>query len=203
MTTSDVIAIGAAAFTLAGVVVSLWALYVADQANKATVINNSVNLTLQLKDQFENPAQMLPKRRQAAQALLAAWQKETPTRAQLQGFFAVADFFDTLGLWVRTEALNPEMAWSVFWVKASYYWEISEGKFRFVTWVRDQYGDKTVWQDFQRLVAQLDEVQAGKLGHHGRGPAKPSNDMLENFLRAEVHVGLPEPADGMNRRDQT
>jgi hypothetical protein len=196
MSTNEILTLVVAIVSaLAAIGSAIWAknaVSTAEAANRLAQRNNSVSLTIQLWDEFNNPSTMLPQRRQAATDLSRAWQAGATPLPESDAFNNVADFFDTVGLWVRRDVLDQEMAWSVFWSKVSGYWVLGECKLNYVTDAQNRCGDATLWADFETLFNALSKEEETKSRHRRGNAVNPDDKALKDFLQAEIQVGLPQ-----------
>lgn len=87
----------------------------------------------------------------------------------------IFDFFETVGLFVKLEALNPQMVYSVFFHWVNLYWKA--GKHHIGSRRQDA---ASLWGDFQRLYEALCEIE--------RRSAPDSEDlaMPESRLRKQL-----------------
>jgi len=121
-------------FALAGAVIAIVTLRAQTKSFKLTI---GADLAMKLDERF-NESSFLEARAHAAQAL--------KSRESIKEAEDVFDFFDTIGLFVRLKALDPEIAHSLFFHWINLYW--TTGK----EYVADKQRTATLrWSDFGRL----------------------------------------------------
>jgi hypothetical protein len=130
-----------------------------------------VDLILKLETSFSS-AEMKAERNRAANALKG--------NANLADIEPVLDFFETVGVLVRRQAIDGELAWSSF-----SYWVL-----RYAALAREQIharrkldSDDTYYQDFDFLVENLTQVEMKK--RRLNSPPFFPADSLASFLEEE------------------
>lgn len=127
---------------LVGVVVAVVTLLRQTKSFKLTI---GADLAMKLDERF-NENQLLADRVNAAKAL--------KSHANVKDAENVFDFFDTIGLFVRLKALDPEIAHSLFFHWVNLYW--TTGK-EYIT--AKQETAKLKWEDFARLYEATRRVE--------------------------------------------
>jgi hypothetical protein len=108
----------------------------------------AADLSMKLDDRF-NPEDFRRTRSHAAQALLSG--------KKLVDAEDVFDFFETVGLLVRTGALTKELAYSFFFHWINLYWVAGQGHIQ-----EKRKVAKSLWEDFEFLydiVRQLERMK--------------------------------------------
>ncbi len=133
-------------------------------------LSANVESVWHLSDQWNSGA-MLDVRSAAATALLAG----KPT-ADVD---AVLEFFETLALLLRREAVDEELAALQFSWPLANYWAASRD------YVRPRQGDQpSVWEDVGALMTRLTAVVAQRR-RHGVADLQPSAEQMRQFLLDE------------------
>jgi hypothetical protein len=108
----------------------------------------AADLSMKLDDRF-NPEDFRQTRSHAAQALLSG--------QKLVDAEDVFDFFETVGLLVRTGALTKELAYSFFFHWINLYWVAGQEHIQ-----EKRKGAKSSWEDFEyiyKIVQQLERMK--------------------------------------------
>ena len=109
----------------------------AEASRKDFKLALAADLSMKLDDRF-NPDDFRQTRSHAAQALLSG--------QKLDDAEDVFDFFDTVGLLVRTGALTKELAYSFFFHWINLYWVAGQGHIQ-----EERKGAKVLWENFEYL----------------------------------------------------
>ncbi|HEY3136042.1 MAG TPA: hypothetical protein VGL29_08440 [Blastocatellia bacterium] len=137
-----------------------------------------VDLLLKLEAQFDQPHMKVARSRAAKSLITKLRAREELLTTDLE---PVLDFFETLGLLVRRQAVHEEVAWNSF----SYWLE------RYATLGRDQIkarrrleSDWTYYENFEQLSNRFAVLDARKR----KLKALPtlSDELLAKFLEEEV-----------------
>jgi hypothetical protein len=111
---------------------------------------HGVDLIFDLDRQFQTP-DLLKARRLSAIALM--YHKST------EDLDEVLDFFETVGILVRRNAVDAEIAWSYFSYWVLRYADLTKGH---IEERRKAELDETYWQDFELLVNRLTKIEIRK-----------------------------------------
>jgi hypothetical protein len=132
----------------------------------------AADLSMKLDDRF-NPEDFRQIRSHAAQALLSG--------QKLVDAEDVFDFFETVGLLVRTGALTKELAYNFFYHWINLYWVAGQGHIQ-----EKRKAAKSLWEDFEYLyniVQQLERIK-DKDSEDLKLAAQPQR--LRNLLSEEI-----------------
>jgi hypothetical protein len=127
-----------AIFSLAAVGVAYWGIKKQTESFATSV---SADICLKLIDRFDSPA-MLATRSLAAKALL---DKSHPDQAD-----DLFDFFELVGLYVRRNMLDTEVAHSMFFHWTNLYWHASKEYIK-----KEQERSADIYRDFEDLYGRL------------------------------------------------
>jgi hypothetical protein len=136
-----------------------------------------VDLLLKLEAQFDQPA-MKAARSRAAKVLLpklAAHEKLESTDLE-----PVLDFFETLALLVRQQAVDEELVWNSFSYWLARYFALGRDQIKAR---RTLDSDWRVYENFEQFAKRLAEVDATK--RNLKELPTLSNDSLTSFLAEE------------------
>jgi hypothetical protein len=133
---------------------------------------HSVDLVFDLEHRFDAP-EMINDRKLAAKALLGG--------TCGQEIEPVLDFFETLGVFVRRNAVDEELVWNSFsyWVLRYAVLAHSQIEAR-----RKEESDSTYWQEFESLVKRLTRIETKR--RHLKSPPSFSKEQLKSFLIGEI-----------------
>jgi len=92
------------------------------------------------------------------------------------------NFFETVGMLLRRGYLDKEMVWVAFSFYAIRWW--SACKDYILEERRLQNSDPTIFEEFERLVDRMYEIESEKR-HRTRAELEPSRQDLDRFLSAE------------------
>ncbi len=123
----------------------------------------SVEVLMRLDSQFDEP-RFKQKRKLAAQAILKNNTKD-------DNIYDIMDFFETVGLMVRRDALDKEMVWSEFSDDIEGYWMGGSKLIR-----SEIQEDSTIYVEFRCLYKTIDSISVSK------GAEKMD---LKSFLQTE------------------
>jgi hypothetical protein len=132
--------------------------HIARLANRISRQTNSDQTTLQLRDDFYSADPMPGYRREAARELMQAWSNKSNRLNEPNIFDYIGDSLDDVGLLVIKGAVDRDLVWTIFFDPVTKYWNLAEGRFGYVTQVRndnptpDGRPDNTIWQYFEHLV---------------------------------------------------
>jgi hypothetical protein len=139
-------------------------------------VTTGVDSLWHLDDRW-NSAPMTESRRNAAASLLAAH----PTT----DVDDVLDFFETVGVLVHRQVLDPELAWDAYYWPLAHYWAASE---TYRQTVREAEGS-TTWQELDTLVHDLTAIEARKRGAAPGAPSiVPTPAQTKAFLKDESEL---------------
>jgi hypothetical protein len=134
----------------------------------------SVDIMQKFDAHFNEPS-FRGTRSNAAKALLSRTYEE-----EAEDIF---DFFDTVGLFVKFEALSDELAYSVFFHWINLYW--TAGKHHIGS---KQTETSTVWNNFRTLSERVRGIERQK------DPESEDLKMPEGRLRAQLQEEIDLPA---------
>jgi len=132
-------------FALFGVIVAVVTLWAQTKSFKLTI---GADLAMKLDERF-NETEFITIRAHAAEALKA--------QSNLKSAEDVFDFFDTVGLFVRLRALNPEIAHSLFFHWINLYWSTGKEYIR-----AEQQTAKLKWVDFEKLYVKTRDIEKAR-----------------------------------------
>jgi hypothetical protein len=155
-----------AILTLLGLIVAIVTLRNQTKSFKLTI---GADLAMKLDERFNDP-EFLDIRRTAAQALRAG--------SVLKQAEDVFDFFDTVGLFVRLKALDPEIAHSLFFHWANLYWCTGE---KYIKAQRRM--TKLRWNDFETLYRAICVIE--KAHDASSGDLHLTPELIDEYLRDE------------------
>ncbi len=134
---------------------------------------HGVDLIFDLDHQFQAP-DLLNARRLSATAL--------QNHESTEEIDEVLDFFETLGILVRRNAVDDELAWNYF----------SHWVFRYAALTKDHIEDRrkaesdgTYWQEFDFLIKRFTKIEKKKRKLKFPPPFSP--EQLDKFLVEEIH----------------
>jgi hypothetical protein len=133
---------------------------------------HGVDLIFDLDRQFQTP-DLLNARRLSATAL--------HNHESTEEIDNILDFFETVGILVRRNAVDAEIAWSYF-----SYWVL-----RYADLTKDHIEDRrkaeldeTYWQEFDLLVNRLTKIEIKK--RHLKSLPRFSPEQIDKFLAEEI-----------------
>jgi len=162
-----------ALIALVGLIVAIVTLYAQTKSFRLTL---GADLAMKFDERFNEPS-FLIERAHAAQALKS---KESVKEAE-----NVFDFFDTIGLFVRLKALDPEIAHSLFFHWVNLYW--TTGKEYIAA---KQLTANLRWKDFGQLYEITRRVEENRDPHSEDLDLKP--ERIAEYLDDEIAL-IPTP----------
>jgi hypothetical protein len=153
-------------------VASLVALILTSFQLKQFRFAHGVDLIFDLDHQFE--AQDFLKARQLAATSL----KNQESSKEID---PVLDFFETIGILVRRNAIDDELAWNEFSYWVLRYAALTKAR---IDDMRKAESDETYWQEFEFLVKRLTKIEKRK--RHLKFPPSFSQEKLNEFLADEI-----------------
>jgi hypothetical protein len=166
----------AALAAAAAVVVALWGIKKqnaqSERSREDFKLSLSADLSMKLDDSFgsEHFGRI---RSDAARALIDG--------SGLIDAEDVFDFFETVGLLVRTNALTKELAYNFFFHWVNLYWIAGQDH---IMWKRT--GTKAVWQDFEALYVALRKLEESKDPNSDDLTLADNRDRLTELLKEEL-----------------
>src|ERR1700682_4053168 len=145
---------------------------IADQSREDFRLSLAAELSMKLDDRF-NSEEFKETRSQAAEALL-----QNQESADAEDVF---DFFETVGLLVRTGAVTKELAYNFFFHWINLYWVAGQ---RYIQ-AKDKTA-KSLWEDFDYLYVLVREVEKTKDPNSEDLKLAEQPQRLEKYLRVEV-----------------
>jgi hypothetical protein len=97
---------------------------------------------------------------------------------------AVFDFFETLGLLLRLEYLDRELAWHTFSDAAGHWWGLSHA---YIEKLREAGTDPTVYEDFKAFALALQQEDARRR-KTSLADVQPTEKDLDDFLQKEKRL---------------
>ena len=153
-------------------VASLVALILTSFQLKQFRFAHGVDLIFELEDRFDAP-EMMKARKRVAKAL--------QNHISTQEMDTVLDFFETLGILVRRNAVDDELAWNYF----------SHWVLRYAALTKDHIedrrkaeSDETYWQDVEFLIERFTKIEKKK--RNLKLPPFISPEQLDKFLAEET-----------------
>jgi hypothetical protein len=133
---------------------------------------HGVDLIFDLDRQFQTP-DLLKARRLSAIAL-----KDHKSTDEID---EVLDFFETLGILVRRNAVDVEIVWSYFSYWVLRYADLTKVH---IEEMRKAELDETYWQDFELLVDRLTEIEIKR--RHLKSLPHFLQEQIDKFLAEEI-----------------
>lgn len=159
------------AWAAVGAVVAATAsVFVASKSRKDFRLSLAADLSMKLDDRF-NSEEFNEARSKAAKALL---NKENLAEAE-----DVFDFFETLGLLVRTKAVTKELVYNFFFHWVNLYWAAGRDYI-----LERRKTSKTLWTDFESLYKALIDIEKQK--DNASRDISPSIELLREYLGQEM-----------------
>lgn len=141
------------------------------KSNETFRLSINADLVMRLEEQFDGEV-MRRSRRSAAKALL-----ENQHLSEAEDVF---DFFETVGLLSRLEALNEEMVHSTFfhWINA--YWVAGRN------YISEKREEKSavLWVDFESVYETTRALERRKDAHSR--DLNPPQELIASYLREEL-----------------
>ncbi|MGA3009940.1 MAG: hypothetical protein ABSD72_06725 [Terracidiphilus sp.] len=132
----------------------------------------AADLSMKLDDRF-NPEDFSQARSDAARALLS--------NQNLVDAENVFDFFETVGLLVRTGALTNELAYNFFFHWINLYWVAGQSHIE-----EKRKVSRTLWQDFEYVYKEVREIETKKDPNSEDLRLAEQPERLEVLLREET-----------------
>jgi hypothetical protein len=154
-----------------GVLVAAIALYYQILRSRFSM---NLDLVLKLDDRF-NSAEFKRLRATIAESILEHGKEQI-----IDDIEDVFDFFETVGYFVKHNALNKKIVWHTFYVWIHGYW--SEGK-EDIHLMRQEKKDDTLYEDFQWLHNKLLKIERARTGK--REPELLSKKEITEFFEEE------------------
>ena len=136
--------------------------------NRAAKRLTCLQLFVQLSSQYES-ADMKASRARLAGALI-----DNPATLEIDD--SILSFFETVATLERKSLLEKDLIWSAFSVDVCCYWQALR---HYVLEARENLGDKTLFEEFERLAGRFDS-RSTRMAPHYRG-----SDALSRFLEFE------------------
>jgi hypothetical protein len=132
----------------------------------------AADLSMKLDDRF-NPEDFRKTRSDAAQALLSG--------QKLVDAENVFDFFETVGLLVRTGALTKELAYNFFFHWINLYWVAGQGHIQ-----EKRKTAKSLWEDFEYLYDVVQQSERMKDANSEDLKLAQQPELLKSLLSEEI-----------------
>jgi hypothetical protein len=145
---------------------------IAQQSRADFKLALAADLSMKLDDRFSSE-EFKKTRSQAAQALLVG--------ACLEDAEDIFDFFETLGLFVRTAALTKELAYNFFFHWINLYWIAGQGHIQ-----EKRSMARSVWVDFEHVYKLVRQVEASRDDESEDLKLAEQPHRLEKLLREEI-----------------
>lgn len=155
---------------VAAVIAAVASVVVASKSRNDFRLSLAADLSMKLDDRF-NSKEFEKVRSKAATALRY--------KENLEDAEDVFDFFETVGLMVRTNALTRELAFNFFFHWVNLYWAAGRAYI-----VERRKVSKTLWTDFEFLYRQLIEIEMAE--DQTSADINPSDDLLRKYLDEEI-----------------
>ena len=159
-----------ALIALAGVFVAYSAF---QKSNQSFRLSLSADLATKLDEKFNRP-DLKSSRKAAAHALL--------TNTDLEATEDVLDFFETVGLLMRLEALNAEMVHNTFFHWANLYWTAAKD----YVMMRRKDTSASLWADFEVLQKEISQIEKTK--DSKSKDLDPGPERLKRYLEEEAQL---------------
>jgi hypothetical protein len=144
--------------------------FVASKSRSDFRLSLAADLSMKLEDRFD-AKEFKETRSSAAKALLS--------KQNLENAEDIFDFFETLGLLVRTKAITKELAYNSFFHWINLYW--NAGKEHVAVKRKDS---KTVWENFEFIYNELLKTERQK--DPNSKDISPSAERLQEDLQQEI-----------------
>jgi hypothetical protein len=132
----------------------------------------AADLSMKLDDRF-NPEDLRRARSDAARALLS--------NQNLADAEDVFDFFETVGLLVRTGAVTSDLAYNFFFHWINLYWVAGQGYIQ-----KKRRIAKSLWEDFEYLYGKVLEIEKRKDIQSADLKLSNQPDRIRELLQEEV-----------------
>ena len=144
----------------------------AEASRKDFKLSLSADLSMKLEDRFDTSEQRKVRSR-AAQALLS--------QSNMIAAEDVFDFFEMVGLLVRSDALTKVLAYNFFFHWVNLYWVAGHGKI-----MEDRRLSKSLWENFEYLYKIVCDLE--RKADPNSGDLRLANEpkRIEELLRAEI-----------------
>jgi hypothetical protein len=140
---------------------------------KRAKFSQSVDLLLKFEDRFFNTEQMKTARLLASKSLQQGGDS---------GVDDVLDFFETIGMLIRKDALDKEMVWNTFFYWLHRYWSAARD---YISSQRED--DPATWQELTYLHERMIEVERKKT-HCSDSDLRLSKEDIKKFLEEEASL---------------
>lgn len=136
-----------------------------------------LRLQISYEDKFDGPA-LISERKKLAEQILGNASHEDIQEA-------VLNFFESIGMLLKKQYFDIDMAWSVFSFYATRWWSASKD---YISEERSlENNDNTIFEDFEYFVDQMYIYETEKR-HLSRAQLEPSKLDIERFLKAEQNL---------------
>jgi hypothetical protein len=144
----------------------------AKTSRKDFKLSLAADLSMKLDDRF-NPEDLSRVRSDAARALLS--------NQNLVDAEDVFDFFETVGLLVRTGALTDDLAYNFFFHWINLYWVAGQSHIQ-----EKRKVSRTLWKDFEYVYKRVREIEIKKDPNSQDLQLAGQPERLEVLLREEI-----------------
>jgi len=152
------------------VIAAVASVVIASKSRNDFRLSLAADLSMKLDDRF-NSEEFEEMRSKAATALLS--------NESLESAEDVFDFFETLGLLLRTKAVTRELAYNFFFHWANLYWAAGKDYI-----AQRRQASITLWTDFEFLYKELIEIE--KKRDRASADISPSAELLRKYLNDEI-----------------
>jgi hypothetical protein len=132
----------------------------------------AADLSIKLGDRFNSPEQRLIRTR-AARALIS---NEKLIEAE-----EVFDFFETVGLMIRSGALTRDLAYNFFFHWINMYWVAGQSYIQ-----EERKLSRALWENFEFAYSAVREIEIAKDPNSGDLSLSENPERLKELLQAEI-----------------